>query len=250
MAIFSPSPEPIIRTSPTVLRGQLIEDYGRQVEDLHKTGQANDRMFTEAQIVKALTHDALARALQIPKLGKGVTPKGLLVPDNDRRAKIAAINKNKVEGQEVDAEFLHPDSKNLWNAGHEWPQQGHWRYMIVQGEPEVATHQFASGTNYERAKSWVHVIGDARLNVLEGADPYLALKRQSLVEGARIDVKNFTILNARNLKKDWPPSELSPLVARGHSCGPNWVVLDVDGVEFENVNLRARAAIELDVPKA
>lgn len=238
----SRGPEIIISSPEKKLLGKLEEDYEKQAEDLRVTGQANENMFSRLQIIKALTPEVLARALRIEKLIKGATPKGLLVPDNDRHEKVTAINDNKVPGQEYVTPFYDAYNKDLWNGGQEWPEHGQWQYKIIQGEQDVADDSKIRGTNFDRAKAWVAKIEKAGLDVLSGADTYLAAMRQALVEGKPLDPNTFTVLNAKNLTN-------SSRVAIG-----NWTRVQVYLYSADPVNsyvrLRARASVGVDVPKA
>jgi hypothetical protein len=188
-----------------------------------------------------LTPEVLARALRIEKLGKGATVKGLLIADNDRHGKMAAINDNEVPGQEYDTAFYDQNNKDLWNGGQEWPEHGQWQYKILQGEQDVADDSKIRGTNFQRSKAWVAKIEKAGLEVLTGADPYLAAVRQALLEEKPLDKNTFTVLNAKNLTN-------SSHVARG-----NWdrVRVRLSGVipDGSYVNLRVRASVGVDVPK-
>lgn len=232
------------------LLAALEGDYERQTADLRATGQANEGMFTKSQIFSALTPEVLARALRIEKLGEGATPKGLLISDSCRHEKVSVIENNKVQGQKNVTIFAEPDNKDDWNGGREWPEQGQWQYKILQGEPEVADDQKIRkirGNHYGISKAWVAKIENAGLDVLTGVDPYLALMRQSLVEGKPVDHKTFTVLNAKRFLED-------PFDAYGHLAYGHWryarMWLRFDFLKEDNHRLRLRAAVNVDVPKA
>lgn len=223
------------------LLGKLEEDYERQAQDLCTTGQANESMFSRLQIIEALTPEVLSKALQIEKLGKGATVKGLLIPDNNRYKKSAVINDYQIPGLKWNMVFEDADNKDLWNGGQEWPAYGQWQYKLFQGEQDVADDSNIRGAEFKRSKEWVAKIEKAGLEVLTGADSYLAAMRQALVSGKRLDANTYTVLNGKNLIK-------TSRMASGH-CSDEQVCLESNDPAKTNIYLRARAVIAVDVPK-
>jgi hypothetical protein len=246
----SKGPEIIISSPEKMLLAQLVGDYERQAGYLRATGQANEGMFSRLQIINALTPKVLAQALRISKLGKGAMVKGLLVPDNDHHAKVKIIDDrvkatNDYLGVKSDTRctvFHDPDNITLWNGGKKWPAKKQWQYMIFQGGRDVARDSNIRGTKFQVAKAWVAEIKKTGLNVLTGADPYLAAMSQSFNEGGTLDWQNFTVLNADILAKTSPVSGGRYLYGQ--------VRLGTGFPDGAGDDLVVRAAMGVDVPKA
>lgn len=196
------------------LISSLLTDYDRQVADLIKTGLTNGRMFSRKQISAVLTSSVLAKALKIIELGG--QPKGLLMPDIDRYAKLYVLNAHKVYFQQGQIICDYLDDKGIWNGGrYFWPNSKtwfwsnkKWSYAIVDAIPNVPNDpkikggliydEEIAGEKYERAKAWTQKYIRAGLDVMIGIDPYLSLVRQCLVEGQVIDTETYTALNNRD----------------------------------------------------
>lgn len=212
----------------------LEAQHAIQTADLAITGQANERMPDRIRVVESLTKEILERAIRIRDKFGGES-QGLLVVDNDRHAKKLAIDANKVPGQKYDTHFYDSDNVDLWNGGEPWTAQRKWEYHITDGQEDIPDDRNISGINYLKTKAWVAKYAKEGLDVLTGADPYLALQRHALSQNKRIDPNFCTVLNTENLTD-------ASLIAYG-----DWslaqVYLDYDDPDGVYRSLRVRPSV-------